>query len=175
MLFGDPSKFAIEVAAEADSALPAFVGKSLAGRFRLYLAGESIGRFEEPCCVLAPIADHFVQMCVAVSFLWHSSFNGLSDEQLFELLDGALFLGEINVFPEQFHRMSFLTNVSECLDGLKGFLVSPEPGLLKALVRVQATQKLVSAQFSVHELCSAASGFEKWVQKHEAGGNDRDA
>ena len=135
MLFGDLNSFAVEAISEPGPELPRFVGRSLAGRFRILIKGKSFGNFDEPCCVFGPLTKHLTSLCSTAEALWHPTLEDLTDESLFDRLDRFFFIGAAESIPKQLALTNFLTNVSEALNVCKGFLVSPAPGPLKALIR----------------------------------------
>ena len=99
--------------------------------------------------------------------LWHDSLEGLDASELFETLDRACFQGQNEAYPVAFDLMGFLTNVSECFNNVKGFVVAPRPGVLLALVQLQASGKLISSEITVAQWSTAAASFAAWVLQQE--------
>lgn len=81
MLFGSKNEFAIEAMVEPDLMPPS----SAWGRLRVWCAGFAIGDFDNSHCGL-PV-PHFKDLGPRARTLWRNEFEGLSDEQLFNLVD----------------------------------------------------------------------------------------
>jgi hypothetical protein len=167
MLFGHPTSLAIEAVPGPEAGLPRFVGDSLAGRMRIHLGGHVVGNFEEPCCVFRPLAEHLTKICAFSGSLWDKSLEGLSPHETFQVLDRACFRGQDEPYPVAFDLMGFLTNVSECFDDAKGFVVSPRPGVLLTLVQSLKDDAIVSCEVTVADWCSASASFAAWLFNEE--------
>lgn len=117
MHFGDPTEFAIE--AFHEPAGPDWAGF---GRMCLYAEGIPLGDLSEEHCSLFQAADRFRELGNTVESLWDDSFAGLSDAQIFALLDDALYIGNEPRW-ERYGKFDFLTNTGEQFDGFKTFIV----------------------------------------------------
>src|SRR6478609_2181460 len=159
MILGNPLSFAVEVDVESGPKFMPVVGGNVAGRMRLHVGGLSIGDIDEPSCVLRALSEHLVQVCLYSETLWHPLLAGLGPKGQFELLDKALFLGGGNPQLEQCHRMIFLTNVSEAFDPVKGFVISPAPNEVLALLRLNEDSPVIHRTIPSIEFCSVAADF----------------
>ena len=167
MLFGHPTSLAIEAVPGPEAGPPRFVGSNLAGRIRIHLGGNVVGDFDEPCCVFRPLAEHLTKICACSGSMWHKSLEGLSPRETFQLLDRACFQGEVEPYPAAFDLMGFLTNVSECFDDAKGFVVSPRPGVLVTLVHDLQDDTFFSTEIAVPDWCAASASFAAWLFNEE--------
>jgi hypothetical protein len=167
MLFGDPSTFAIEAIIEPGSALAPVFGRNVAGRFRLFFGGLEVGRFAEPGCVIRPLSEHLEDKCTNAAGLWHSSLTGKSPQAWFKLLNDALYISGIPAPPDAFHRMDFLTNVSEAFNNVKGFLFAPVGEELHALLQLPEAATVHHKVIRLSEFRAANSGFAAWVNAME--------
>jgi hypothetical protein len=167
MLFGHSSSFAVEAIPGPEAGLPRFVGRSLAGRMQIHVGGQVLGDFAEPCCVFRPLAEHLTTLCASSAPLWHESLEGLGDSEVFEKLDRACFQGQDAPYPAVFDLMGFLTNVSECFDNVKGFVVAPREGVLLILAQLQPSGRLVSHEVTIAQLAAASAPFAAWLLEQE--------
>ncbi|MEI8573223.1 hypothetical protein J0667_14850 [Methylomonas sp. WH-1] len=85
---------------------------------------------------------------------------------MFESLDRACFQGQKEPYPAVFNLMGFLTNVSECFNNAKGFVVAPKPGVLLTLVQLQ-DDVFFSCEITVAEWCAASASFAAWLLDEE--------
>lgn len=86
MLFGNPTDFAIEAMTEPHLSAPS----ALWGRMRVVCDKQIYGDYENPHCALYPAYCQFRWFRENVADLWDSSFNGLSNSELHDLLDHAI-------------------------------------------------------------------------------------
>jgi hypothetical protein len=163
MIVGTRESFAIEAVLEPERSF----GRNVAGRFRLFLGGHPVGDFAEPGCTFGQFSDQLVTLASSARSLWHPSLNGLSPPEIFARLNHALFVGGVAEPPTQYHLMSFLTNVSEVFNHVKGFLVSPEPDQLLALVELQVERELISQRIPYTQFASVAAQFATWLREQE--------
>ena len=82
MTFGDPKDFAIEAYHEPSG--PQWGGF---GRLCFYIAGIRIGDIRDNHCSLFHATDRFRQLIQSVETLWDESFVGLSDAEIFGIID----------------------------------------------------------------------------------------
>jgi len=167
MLFGDPAAFAVEAIIEPGPEFPAFFGSNITGRFRLFVAGLEVGEFAEPSCVLRPLSQHLVVKCASARSLWHESLAGKTPAGWFKLLNESLYLVGFPEPTDAYHRMDFLTNVSEALNNVKGFLVSPPGAPLHALIQLPESEAVHHHVIPLGEFCSAAGQFAAWLAEKE--------
>lgn len=167
MLFGKSETFALEAIVEPGPDFPPYCGGNIAGRFRLFFGGLEVGKFSEPCCWLRPLSQHLAVKCASATALWHNSLAGKHPEVWFQLLDDALYLIGEPEPPHAYHRMDFLTNVSEALDGVKGFLVGPPGESLQVMLRLQESNAIHHHVISPREFCAVATRFAMWIGEEE--------
>jgi hypothetical protein len=169
MLFGNLESFALEAITEPGPELPSFFGSNVTGRFRLFIGGLEVGKFAEPGCVLRPLSQHLVAKCAGATALWHESLAGETPDAWFKLLDDALYIIGTPEPPDAYYRMDFLTNVSEALNNVKGFLVAPPGEALQALLQLPESEAVHHKVIPLREFCAVSSQFAAWVgqQEHE--------
>ncbi len=167
MLFGHSSSFAVEAIPGPEAGSPRFVGSSLAGRIQIHVGGQVIGDFTEPCCVFRSLAEHLTTLCASSGALWHKSLEGLEPQAIFETLDRACFQGQDEPYPPVFDLTSFLTNISECFDSVKGFVVAPREGIFLVLVQLQPSGRLVSRELTIAQWSAASASFAAWLHEQE--------
>jgi len=119
MLIGDPRIFAVEAYHERPEG---FSAAGLWGRMCLHIGDLAFGDISEPTCQLDHAILSLHDLGRASHNLWHESFSGMSDEEIFEFLDTALYrdvgqsLEQMNSDWSRFGRFSFLTNWGEQFD-----------------------------------------------------------
>jgi hypothetical protein len=117
MRFGDPTEFAID--AFHEPAGPEWAGF---GRMCIYVESVALGDLSDKHCSLFHVVERFREISTSAEALWDDSFTGLSDPQVFAVLDDALFIGSEPQW-ERYGRFDFLTNTGEQFDGFKTFIV----------------------------------------------------
>ena len=167
MIFGDPLNFAVEALVEPGPEFPPSFGGNVAGRMRLLVGGVSVGDISEPSCVPRVLSEHLTEICATAHTLWHPSLAGIPPEGQFQMLDEALFLGGGNPELVQCNQTSFLTNVSEAFDPIKGFALSPSPNEILVLLRLDEGGPFVHRNIPYIEFCSVAAAFAHWVGEQE--------
>jgi hypothetical protein len=100
------------------------------GRMCLRFADDVLGDFDEPACMLNVTAGHFEDALNSLAEHDAPELSALTDEQLWERLDSALY-GDDNRTIEQlfadarrYRRFDFLTNGGESFDNSKSFFVA---------------------------------------------------
>ena len=117
MRFGDPQDFAIE--AYHEPASPEWAGF---GRMCIHVQGARVGDEREEHCSLFHAVDRFRDLSRSIDGLWDTGFAGLSDAEIFGLLDDALYISSESRW-DRFGKFDFLTNTGEQFDGFKTFIV----------------------------------------------------
>jgi hypothetical protein len=64
----------------------------------------------------------FRELTRSVETLWDEAFAGLSDSEIFSLIDRELYIGEPSDTGRSFSGFDFLTNSGEMFDGTKTFI-----------------------------------------------------
>jgi hypothetical protein len=121
MKFGNPKNIEVEVIIQP---IQGFIGF---GRIRVSVGNLELGDFSvERCSLHHPIED-LERLMNDASSQWDPSFEGMTENQIFKLLDGALFIDsgqsddQVAADSERYSRFSTLTNTSEHFDGFKVF------------------------------------------------------
>ncbi len=143
MIFGDKMDFAIEAMVEPDLKVPS----SVWGRMCVWVAGVSIGDYDDHYCGLGAPESGFSEKCDQIDDLWIVEFETMSDSDIWNFLDGKLYnwngnieleddrtLDQIRSDDKQYSKFNFLTNWGEMFDrGGKSFLLAQPDGMLKVL------------------------------------------
>jgi len=153
MTFGDPREFAIEVYHEPSGAQWAGFG-----RMAIDIQGVRIGNIQEAHCSLFHSVSRFQQVCFGIESLWSETFEGLTDAEMFALID-TRYSGD--PCEEDFSRCDFLTNTGEQFDGVKTFIVCRPSGDVRILYKV-GNGPIGSGSCSASSFREAAGGFVQW-------------
>ncbi|NGZ84922.1 hypothetical protein [Duganella aceris] len=146
MLFGSIDSFAIESMTEPNLRAPSQVW----GRMRIWCEGTEIGDYSDEHCGLFDAYAGFRELRGLLAWNWMSEFNGLSDKDLWDFLDGALFgyHGDVELHDSRtidecradwvrYGKFSFLTNWGEQFDkNGKSFIVCSPDGVVRESPRV---------------------------------------
>lgn len=123
---GDRSVFQIQCVHEPFPGSEGYVF----GRMCLRFEDDILGDFNEPACMLNVTAGHFEDALASLAESDEPDLSSLTDEQLWERLDSALY-GDDNRTIEQivadasrYRRFDFLTNGGESFDHSKSFFVA---------------------------------------------------
>ena len=137
MVFGDSTKFAIEVALEPNSSTR-FMGKEPLGRIRAWVGGMPFGAWEEPSCPFGALADELREKGQSKYIAWHPSLEAKSAEARFQALDSLLYHPDsADRISSSLDNSSILTNTVECFDGIKAFALTPPDGTIQLLISDQ--------------------------------------
>ncbi|MES2739191.1 MAG: hypothetical protein V4672_22955 [Verrucomicrobiota bacterium] len=132
MIFGNSQDFAIEAYHEPSG--PKWDGF---GRLCLYIQGKQLGDIGSDHCSLFHVTDRFrklselfleIQRDSCLGILWDESFASLSDKEIFDRVNEALFVGEPSEDSAQFSNFDFLTNTGEMFNGVKTFIACRPDG-----------------------------------------------
>jgi hypothetical protein len=85
----------------------------------------------------------------------------------FRLLNESLYLTGFPKPEDAYHRMDFLTNASEALNSVKGFLVSPVDEPLHALLQFSCSEVIHHYIIPRSDFCSVSTQFATWVTQQE--------
>jgi hypothetical protein len=128
MTFGDPRDFAIEAYHE-----PSGSQWGGCGRLCIHIAGICIGNIRDNHCSLFHATDRFRELTQRVETLWDEAFAGLSDAEVFSLIDRELYIGKPSGNGRSFSDFDFLTNTGEMFDGTKTFILGTPDGHVHVL------------------------------------------
>lgn len=170
MMFGDPKDFAIEAMVEPDLPVPSAVW----GRMRVWCQGVAVGDYEESYCALYPAYLSFKELQKSLPTLWHANFEGLTDGELWNLLDGLLYGGDTGAEDEcsveqalkdarEYGKFNFLTNWGVQFDrGGKSFIVCKDGQTVKVLNRSLTPSHGLSVRATRRAVEDAISQFRSW-------------
>lgn len=153
MTFGDPREFAIEAYHEPSG--PEWAGF---GRMAIDIQGVRIGNIREAHCSLFHAVNRFRQVCSRLEELWFESFVGLSDAEMFTLIDSRYTGMPVDA---DYSACDFLTNTGEPFDGVKTFIVCRPGGRVQVLYH-PIEGVLGSATCSATTFCETAEAFVGW-------------
>jgi len=123
---GDRSVFQIQCVHEPFSRSEGHVF----GRMCLRFGDDVLGDFDEPMCMLNVTAGHFKAALKSLAEHNEPELSGLTNEQLWERLDSALYQGDARTTEQivaddrRYRRFDFLTNGGESFDDFKSFFVA---------------------------------------------------
>ena len=156
MIFGQPSDFAIEAYHE-----PSGLQWAGFGRMAIDIHGVRIGDIRENHCSLFHAVDRFRQVYPCIESLWAESFDGLSDVEIFALIDRR-YTGE--PCQEDYSLCDFLTNTGEQFDDVKTFIVCRPGGHVHILYQLR-DGTIGSASCSVSSFREVAEAFVRWFDE----------
>ena len=159
MIFGDPKEFAIEAYHEPSG--PQWVG---CGRICIYVGGNTIGDIRDNHCSLFHVTDRFRYLARSVGGLWNDSFSGLSDADIFGLIDDDLYTVESDNGLPIFSDFDFLTNSGEMFDGTKTFIYTTPDSYVHVLCRYR-DHSFSSGRCSVKYFCAIADAYVGWFDE----------
>jgi len=170
MLFGSKATFAIEAMTEPHLIPPSAVW----GRMQVWCRGGAIGDFSEECCALFGPYEGFRNLLRSLPKLWFQEFEGLSDLQLWNRLDGLLYfadddrtLEQCSRDWEQYGQCNFLTNWGEQFDGNgKSFIVCAPSGVVHILN--QSLPNGISCEVPLLDVLAAANEYASWFESEQA-------
>ncbi len=163
MIFGDATKFAIEVHAD-----PRPIGASIFGRMAVHVAGQTIGDLTEEHCGIGGPAEILKEKSNYLSTLWDTSFEGLDYVGIFHLLDNALYIdsgqSDLRVAEDsaRYSKYNFLTCVDRQFDRVKSFCIRDATGMICVLFQ-RYDQPIKWARCSESEFRSAVASFAAWL------------
>ena len=174
MLFGTIDTFAIEAHCEAELVAPSAVW----GRMRIWCQGCSIGDFEESHCALFPAYCGFKALDKCLPSLWRRDFEGLSDLELWNHLDGLLygFHGDVEIADgrtyeecrrdrDEFGKFDFLTNWGEQFDyGGKSFIVCTPDGYVRILNRSLPSERGIALSSTTGQVTESIREYLSWFE-----------
>src|SRR5687768_8992449 len=132
MIFGQPSDFAIEAYHEPSG--PQWAGF---GRMVIHVHGFRIGDIRENHCSLFHAVERFRKAYPSIESLWDEAFGGLSDAQIFHVIDRVRYAGEPSDCEIDYSPFDFLTNTGEQFDDAKTFIVCRPGGLVHILYQLR--------------------------------------
>ncbi len=156
MTIGAPKYFAIEAYHEPSG--PQWGGF---GRMAIDIQGVRLGDIREYHCSLFHAVDRFRQVYPRIESLWAESFDGLSDVEIFALID-TRYTGE--PCEEDYSPCDFLTNSGEQFDDAKTFIVCRPDGHVHILYQLR-DGTIGSASCSASSFREVAEAFVCWFDE----------
>ena len=156
MIFGNPKDFAIEAYQEPSG--PQWGGF---GRMAIDIQGVRLGDIRENHCSLFHAADRFREVYPHIESLWAESFDGLSDAEIFALID-TRYTGE--PCEEDYSLFDFLTNTGEQFDDAKTFIICRPDGQVRILYQLR-DGTIGSASCSTSSFREVAEAFVCWFDE----------
>ena len=155
MHFGESLIFAIE--AYHEPAGSEWVGY---GRMALNIGGIRLGDIGERHCSLFDAVDRFREVYPRIDSLWSEAFDGLSDREMFDLID-AYYSGK--PCEADLRRFDFLTNTGEQFDDVKTFIICRPSGRVCILYEFR-DGSFGSASCPIASFREVAKEFVDWFE-----------
>jgi hypothetical protein len=159
MTFGDPMDFAIEAYHEPSG--PQYAGF---GRICLHVQGLVLGDIRDNHCSLFNATDRIREVATDFGSLWDESFTGLSDAEVFALIDRELYSDQGSEDGQRFWVCDFLTNTGEMFDDSKTFIVFRAPDRMHILYCLR-DDTLGSASCSATTFRRVADAYVNWFEE----------
>jgi hypothetical protein len=159
MTFGDTTDFAIEAYHEPYG--PQYGGF---GRMCLYVQGVCLGNIRDNHCSLFHATDRIREVADHFESLWDDSFAGLSDAEVFALIDREIYTDEASESGPSYAACDFLTNTGEMFDGTKTFIIFRPPDRIHILFRLR-DDTFGSASCSVQTFRRVADAYVSWFEE----------
>lgn len=159
MTFGDPKDFAIEAYHEPYG--PEYGGF---GRMCIHIQGVTLGDIRDNHCSLFHATDRVREVAADFESLWHDSFAGLSDSEVFALIDREIYTGEASDGEPGYSACDFLTNAGEMFDGTKTFIIFRPPDRIHILFRLR-DDTFGSASCGAPTFRRVADAYVRWFEE----------
>jgi len=159
MIFGDANDFAIEAYHEPYG--PQYGGF---GRMCLHVQGIVLGDIRENHCSLFHATDRIREVAADVESLWDQSFTGLSDMEVFELINREIYTDEGTENGPRFWGCDFLTGTGEVFDDSKTFIIFRRPDRMHILYCLR-DDTLGSVSCSVPTFRRVADAYVSWFDE----------
>ena len=160
MTFGDPKDFAIEAYHEPSG--PQWGG---CGRLCLHIHGVSVGDIRDNHCSLFAVTDCFRRFSDSIENLWAGCFAGLSDAEVFRLIDRDIYSDEPpSDLGSGFRSFDFLTNSGEMFDGTKTFIFCDPDSLVHILYQLR-DDTFGSGTCSAQTFRTVAEAYARWFDE----------
>jgi hypothetical protein len=160
MIFRNTEDFAIEAYHEPSG--PEWGGY---GRRCLHVRNVPVGDIRDNHCSLFAVTGCFRQLSELIENLWAECFTGLSDAEVFRLIDSDIY-GDDQPSDRgsRFGDFDFLTNSSEMFDNTKTFIFCDPDGLVHILYQFR-DNTFGSGTCSVHTFRSVADTYVRWFDE----------
>jgi hypothetical protein len=126
--------------------------------------GIRLGDIRENHCSLFHAVGRFREVCPRIENLWDESFDGLSDAEIFAVIDYACYKGDPSDCEVDYTPFDFLTNTGEQFDDAKTFIVCRPVGHVHVLYQLR-DGRIGSASCSPDSFRRAAEPFIRWFDE----------
>lgn len=177
MIFGTPDDFAIEAMTEPHLVAPSQVW----GRICVHIGPTVLGDFADEHCGLYCAYRGFKELISNPTRLWDESFDGLSNEQIHDLVREAIYgdddqsIDAMLVDARRYGRFDFLTNWGSPFDGFGSVIVQGDNRTTTVLHRPHSAWgrqrepgPFVIATCSTSGFQSACEAFVEWFDLEAA-------
>jgi len=130
----------------------------------IHIKGIALGDIRDNHCSLFHATERLREVAVNCESLWDHSFAGLSDAEMFALIDREIYVGEASKSGPSYAACDFLTNTGEMFDGTKTFIIFRPPDRLHILFRLR-DDTVGSASWSVPTFRRVADAYVRWFEK----------
>jgi hypothetical protein len=154
MYFGKADDFGIESYHE-----PSELKWAGCGRLAMDIQSVRIGDIRENHCSLFHSVDCFRNTLAIIESLWDETFNGLSDLEIFHVLNRALY--DCDESSDTFLPFDFLTNTGEHFDDAKTFIICRPSARLHILYQWN-DETIGSASCSLESFRHTTRAFVAW-------------
>jgi hypothetical protein len=159
MTFGDPNDFAIEAYHEPYG--PQYSGF---GRMCIHIQGVPVGDIRSNHCSLFHPTDRVREVAARLELLGDDSFAGVSDSEVFGLIDRGIYTGERSEDGPSYAACDFLTNTGEMFDGSKTFIIFRPPDRVHILYRL-GENSVGSGSCSDQTFRAVAEAYVGWFEE----------
>lgn len=173
MIFGNLNDFAIEAMTEPDLVAPSHVW----GRMCVRIGPVVLGDITDEHCGLYGAYCGFKKLLENDIRLWDESFDGLTREQIHDLVRNAIYgdddrsMESIVADSLRYRRFDFLTNWDEQFDGFGSVIIQEDERTTtvlhrphSAFARKRDPGEFVAATFSTMGFRNSCVGFIKWYE-----------
>jgi len=159
MTFGHPKEFAIEAYHEPSG--PQWGGY---GRLCLHICAVPVGDIRDNHCSLFAVTDRFRRFSDKIESRWAECFRGLSDAEVFRLIDRDIYSDEPLSDFGSGRDFDFLTNSAEMFDGTKTFIFCDPGGLVHILYQLR-DDTFGSGICSLRTFRTVADVYARWFDE----------
>lgn len=165
MRFGNISTFAIDCVRESHPNGQEWVF----GRMRIWVGGLQLGDFDEPSCMLNVTGGHLEGVMGRLQALGEPSFEDLTDRQMYELLDRAIYCdddrksAQVAADTERYFKHDFLTNGGESFDRFKSFIATA--GGQVRIVFAECSSGPVGGRLEIADFVATVNEFLGWLKQ----------
>jgi hypothetical protein len=124
----------------------------------------TLGDIRDNHCSLFHATDRVREVAADFGSLWDDSFLGLSDAEVFALIDREIYMGESPESGPSYAACDFLTSTGEMYDGTKTFIIFRPPDRIHILFRLR-DDAFGSPSCSVPTFRGVADDYVSWFKE----------